>query len=329
MILINGFAHRRSLLTTSSNAEPSPVSFIMPAYNCGETVEESVNSIVHGNFDQGDEIIIVDDCSTDMTAIVLQAIKEKYPFVTILAHARNKGGAAARNTAVEHANNPLIFCLDSDNILVMGSVSRLKEHLQAYDADVASFQGLQYFQSDIAEHTHKWLFNEGLVTLADCLAGTVFPGASGNYLYTRESWVRAGGYPEFAGALDAWGFGFRQLATGARMVVMADSYYYHRYGHESYWARDSRRGKISLTALQIMIPHLELIHDRDVDYVMDRRWRQRWFERLDTRPLRVKSGAVGRTGKAVDPKGNPLAGAAVPNIVEKALTFIRGKSSQL
>lgn len=317
----------RNFCMTSYKAGNSSISFIMPAYNCCETVEESVNSIVNGNYCHRDEIVIVNDCSTDMTGNVLQTLKGKYPFITVLDHPRNKGGAAARNTAVEHAANPLIFCLDSDNILVPGSVCKLKEYLLTHGADIASFQELHYFKGDVAEVTHKWVFREGLVSLADCLAGHIVPGASGNYMYTKQSWLWAGGYPEFAGALDAWGLGFRQLATGAKMVVMPDSFYYHRYGHESYWVRDSRRGKVSMTALQIMIPFLELLYDGDVDYIMGRWGRQRWFDCLDKRPLRVKSGVVGKTGKAVDADGKPLPDDA-SNIVKKALSFLRGKSLQ-
>ena len=39
--------------------EKNNISFIMPAYNCADTIEESVDSIFNGNFTDGDELIIV------------------------------------------------------------------------------------------------------------------------------------------------------------------------------------------------------------------------------------------------------------------------------
>ena len=277
------------------------ISYIMPAYNCASTVEESLESIVNGNYRDIDEIIIVDDASTDTTSVLLQEFAGRYPNVRVLSHPFNKGGAAARNTAVERACNSLIFCLDSDNVLAPGSVEKLRRLLVESDADVASFQELRFFKSVTLEITHKWLFQPGVITLADCLAGHVVPISSGNYLYSRVSWLRAGGYPEFSGALDAWGFGFRQMATGSKMVVLPDSFYYHRSCHESYWVREAKKCDTSVKALQILTPYLELLQAEDVAYITGEQGRCVWFEQRKQRPIRLKSGEEGRNGMVVYP----------------------------
>jgi len=279
--------------------EMERISFFIPAYNCEETIQEAVESIMAGNFSNGDELIIVNDGSTDNTARVLTDLKKGYPDITIIDHSRNKGGAAARNTAVENSQNRILFCLDSDNVLAPGSVPKLRKFMLNSSADAAAFQELHYFRKSRKEVTHKWKFRQGVTTLADCLAGYVVPVASGNYMFTKESWIKAGGYPEFAGALDAWGFGCRQLATGAKMVVFPN-HYYHRYGHESYWCRDSKNGKLSLTATQILIPFIDLINDKDVDYIMGRKGRYSWFENLEKRPLKLKEETIGKTGAVID-----------------------------
>lgn len=272
------------------------ISFIMPAYNCATKVEESVKSIMAGNFQDGDELVIVNDCSTDNTERVLNDLKAKYPEIKIIKHIRNKGGAAARNTAVENTENEILFCLDSDNVLVPDSIQELKAYLLNSGADVAAFQELHYFKDDKDDTTHKWIYKQGLITLADCLTGPVTPGASGNYMFTKESWIRAGGYPEFARTYDTWGFGFRQLATGAKMVVMPESFYYHRHGHDSNWVREARKGNASLKVLQIVLPFLDMFDQKDVDYMMSRKGRYDWFENLEKHPIRLKSGDSGSTG---------------------------------
>lgn len=220
-------------------AEKHAISFFIPAYNCEKTLEESVQSIIEGNFSEGDELVLVNDGSTDGTETLIDSLALRYPMIRKINHGRNKGGAAARNTAVENSINEILFCLDSDNILVPGSVQRLKEFLLRTGADVAAFAEIHFFQANKANVTHKWVF-KAETTLADCLASHVVPGASGNYLFTKKSWQRAGGYPEFAGAMDSWGFGFRLLATGSKMLAMPESFYLHRYGYESYWIREKQ-----------------------------------------------------------------------------------------
>jgi glycosyltransferase involved in cell wall biosynthesis len=274
------------------------ISFFIPAYNCATTINEAVDSIFDGNFEDGDELVICNDSSTDNTRETLLRLKQKYSIIQIVDHETNKGGGAARNTAIENTKNSLLFCLDSDNILAPDSVPKLKKFLLASGADVAAFGEMHYFREKKDNVTLKWFFRPE-TTLADYLAGQVVPGASGNYLFTKESWHRAGGYPDFSGALDAWGFGFRQLATGSKMMAMAHSFYFHRHGHDSYWIREKKKGKISLTALQIIIPHVDLIEPEDVNYIFSEEGRNDWFNNLKYRALRVKNSPKGECGKRI------------------------------
>jgi glycosyltransferase involved in cell wall biosynthesis len=279
--------------------KPIHISFIMPAYNCSKTITESIESIINGNFKQGDEIIICNDDSNDETVEILNALEVKYMDLIIINHSSNKGGGAARNTAVENSKNEIIFCLDSDNVLAHKSIPRLKEFFIHSGADVAAFQQVHYFLQSKESITHKWIYNEAFTTLADCLSQFIVPGASGNYMFSKSSWVKAGGYPEYAGALDTWGFGFRQIATGSKMIAMPNSYYYHRYGHESYWVRDSKsKGKISTAALEIILPYIDLILEDDVNFLFNTK--SSWFENLENRPIRLKDYSKGKKGEVIN-----------------------------
>jgi GT2 family glycosyltransferase len=275
---------------------PLPVSFFIPAFNCSQTLEESVASITATNSGPDDEIIIVDDGSTDATAACAERLSAGDGRVRLIRHRRNKGGASARNTAVEAARHAVLFCLDSDNVLERGSITGLHRCLIDNAADVAAFQELHYFCETPGTTTHIWRFKPGTIELQDYLAGTIVPGASGNYMFTTRSWERAGGYAVDAGALDTWSFGLRQVATGSRMITHPATRYFHRYGHDSYWIREAKAARTSLTALMLMIPYLEQLEDRDVEYLFSTRGRAAWFESLDRRPLRVRGTQTGVAG---------------------------------
>ena len=286
--------------------KPTYISFIIPAFNCARTIEETIYSIVDGNLDEGDEIVIVNDGSTDSTWSLLEGLKDQYAAIKLADNSKNRGGAYTRNTAVENAKNPLIFCLDSDNVLEKGSVKKLKEYFIEQNADVAAFERLYFFKTVKSEITHEWIFRKGLITFADSLASEIIPISSGNYLYSRASWDIANGYPLFSRALDAWGFGLRQLGTGQKMVVLEDTGYFHRYGHPSYWVREQSSGDTSKLALQLLSPFINALEEESILYLFKPESRDCWFENLRKRPLKLMGQPIGCGGIAVDPLGNDI-----------------------
>ena len=278
----------------------NPISFFIPAYNCSDTITESVDSIMETNFADGDELIIVNDFSDDDTSATLKHLKEKYPVIVIIDHTRNKGGASARNTAVENAKHELLFCLDSDNVLEKNSIEPLKNELLTKSADIASFREMRYFNTENRYETkYTWQFLP-VTTLADFIADNKNPGSSGNYLFAKNSWLKAKGYPEFAGALDTWGFCFRQLATGSKLISLPGSYYFHRYGTNSYYIRDMSARNMSIAALQIMLPFHYLIHPDDLDYIMSNENRFSWFDNSGSRTIRLVDQEIGAKAVSID-----------------------------
>ena len=280
----------------------SSISFIVPAYNCSGTLAEAIESIFDGNFEDGDEIIIINDASTDETQNVIEELKKNHAEIVAVKHNINKGTAAAgRNTGIDYARNSLYFCLDSDNILAPKSVPRLKDYMLSAKADAAAFGEIRYFLDTPNNVTHKWVFKQGVITLSDALVGPVWPGPSGNYLFTRASWLKAGRYFEpslINQTIDSWTFTIRQIATGSKFIVFPETYYLHRCGTDSHFIREYKKGNVSLAALSGLIPILGMIDDSDVDYIMSSQGRYSWFENLDKHPLRVKGEQIGQTGTA-------------------------------
>ena len=280
----------------------SNISFIIPAFNCQDTLEETVQSVFNRNFHEGDEMIIIDDCSTDNTLQIIATLQNQYTGIQVLHHKINKGTAAAsRNTGIEQASNELIFCLDSDNVLIPGSVVQLKKYLIEEKADAAAFGEIHFFKDNedgTKRPIYKTIFKSGVFTLADALCSNYFIGQSGNYLFTKHSWIKAGRYFEptlINQTLDSWTFTIRQLGTGAKLVKLADTHYLHRNMPHSHWNREIKKGNVSLAALTGIMPFLEKVKDEDIDYMFDE-GRYIWFDDLEKRPIRLKNGEVGNTG---------------------------------
>lgn len=265
------------------------ISYVMPAYNCAKTIASSVASIYKSNFVKGDELVIVNDVSSDSTLSIVTNLSKKYPNIKVITPKYHLGGGGARNLCIENTKNELIFCLDSDNILERNSTKLLKNVLTTSLFDIVSFERLKYFKISTKAVDHEWRFELANYDSSNYLTTQKVPGASGNYLYTKKSWIQSGGYPVESSALDTWGFGLRQVMTGSLMTVVPKTYYYHRYGYNSYWVRESRKHNISLCATQLLIPYFNRIESKDIDYLLSKNHRQNWFDTLDSRPIKTKT----------------------------------------
>lgn len=91
------------------------VSIIMPSYNTGHYISDSIKSIQNQTYNNW-ELIIVDDCSTDDSVSVIRAINE--PRIKLLKNARNSGAAISRNYALREAKGKWVAFLDSDDVWV-------------------------------------------------------------------------------------------------------------------------------------------------------------------------------------------------------------------
>lgn len=91
------------------------VSIIMPSYNCGRFVEETIRSVQAQTY-QNWEIIFVDDSSKDDTMSKVMALKESDKRIKVYQNPQNSGAAVSRNLALREAKGRWIAFLDSDDL---------------------------------------------------------------------------------------------------------------------------------------------------------------------------------------------------------------------
>lgn len=91
------------------------VSIVMPSFNSEKYILNSINSVI-GQTYKNWELIVVDDCSTDGTFFLLQALAEKNPKIKIFQNKVNSGAGISRNKAIEYASGRFIAFLDSDDL---------------------------------------------------------------------------------------------------------------------------------------------------------------------------------------------------------------------
>ena len=90
------------------------VSIIMPSYNCGKYVEDTIRSVQAQTYENW-EIIFIDDCSTDDTVKRVSSMRERDPRIKLYLNRGNLGAALSRNNALREAKGRWIAFLDSDD----------------------------------------------------------------------------------------------------------------------------------------------------------------------------------------------------------------------
>ncbi|MCG8653367.1 MAG: glycosyltransferase family 2 protein [Pirellulales bacterium] len=98
------------------SAKKIPVSIVMPVFNEQEVIEKSVRDYHAEILEQipGSEMVIVDDCSTDDTPVILKSLAQELEGITIFKTERNSGHGKALRLAYENAARDIIFHTDSD-----------------------------------------------------------------------------------------------------------------------------------------------------------------------------------------------------------------------
>ena len=108
-------------------------SIVVPVYNGAHVIELCLNSllnqtVMHNCY----EIIVVDDGSTDPTAVTVIAWAEDHPQICVsLVKQAHAGPAAARNTGAQAARAPLLLFTDADCRATSGWIEAL---LKGFDA---------------------------------------------------------------------------------------------------------------------------------------------------------------------------------------------------
>ncbi|MCE2962883.1 MAG: glycosyltransferase family 2 protein [Chitinophagales bacterium] len=93
------------------------LSIVIPCYNHGIYIEETIQSVLNVIDFEIHEIIILNDGSTDMhTNTILEEIVSKNPNIQLVCH-DNMGLARTRNRGLELARGKYFLPLDSDNLL--------------------------------------------------------------------------------------------------------------------------------------------------------------------------------------------------------------------
>lgn len=91
------------------------VSVITPAYNCSNTISETIASVIAQTYENW-EMVIANDASKDNTVEIIEYFLRQDKRIKLINLEKNSGAAVARNVAINNASGRFIAFLDSDDL---------------------------------------------------------------------------------------------------------------------------------------------------------------------------------------------------------------------
>lgn len=123
------------------------VSIIIPVYNSERFICQTLDSVIRQEY-QYKEIIIVDDCSTDKSPIMIKEYMKKVSYIVYYRLEKNSGVAVARNTGIRLAQGRYIAFIDSDDIWKDGKLSKQIELFKSYPPPCLTYTAVDYINED-------------------------------------------------------------------------------------------------------------------------------------------------------------------------------------
>lgn len=144
-LLVGGYLLSRFLFAAfygdSKPLEDLPaVSVIVPVRNEADHIARTIRQVMESDYPRDRlQLIVVDDCSTDRSLEVMQASREQYPELVVVAMEKNQGKRHALATGFGLATGQVIVFIDSDSFLAADALRNLMNRFA--DPEVAAVTG--------------------------------------------------------------------------------------------------------------------------------------------------------------------------------------------
>ena len=168
-------------------------------FNAELTIKRAVESALTQDWPNL-EILVVDDCSSDTSKIILQELAAKSEKIKLIFHRHNHGAAAARNTLIKEALGEFICFFDDDDFSLSSRVSMQLNRILDYEQESAT-KLIACYVSGSRQYSNGYKID--LNAIGSVGSGFSVPNGSGLadyllYYSRRNDWFYGFGVPTCA-----------------------------------------------------------------------------------------------------------------------------------
>lgn len=127
------------------------LSVIVPVYNAGEWVGETLDSLL-GQTYQNLEVLCVDDGSSDNSAEIIRKYQNRDSRIRLIEK-ENGGVSSARNLGIEEAKGEYIAFLDADDYVELSAYKTMIDLLEKEQSDITFCGFIRFWPNEKTLHT--------------------------------------------------------------------------------------------------------------------------------------------------------------------------------
>ncbi|MFB7141960.1 glycosyltransferase family 2 protein [Gottfriedia sp. NPDC056225] len=132
------------------------ISVILPIYNVESYINECLHSLLNQTIGYEKlEVIMVNDCSSDRTPILIDEYASKYPNFKAIHFTENSGAPGKpRNVGIENATGMYTIFLDPDDVLPLDAYEKLINVIENSESDFVMGKMISFDDQTKRRHEH-------------------------------------------------------------------------------------------------------------------------------------------------------------------------------
>ncbi len=234
---------------------PSPkISVIVPCYNYGHFICETIDSVLAQTYSDY-EIIIIDDGSDDgTTPAVIASEAQKDERIKVITHPKNKGVSAARNSGIKAARGKYILPLDSDDRIAPTHLEKTGALIIKEKADLVCTH-----YKCFGERNHICYISNDAKAIKRRLPFTnAFPVCS---LYKKSAWQEFEGYDEELFGYEDWDLWLHFAEAGKKLVLLDEVLFFYQLRNDGLYFKALKKHHSLVKIIKKNHPNLYKWHN--------------------------------------------------------------------
>ena len=212
------------------NRVDAQLSVVIPAYNEEKTLRQVVEKVLQLSCVQ--QIVIVNDCSSDRTASIANELAAEYPEVTVSHHGKNSGKTEALKTGFGRTTGSIVIVQDADLEYDPEEIPELIAPILDGYADVVYGSRFLVRKAARVLYFYHYLANRSLTFLSNLLTNINLTDVETGYKAFRGSIIREM-------VITSFGFGF-EIEVTAKLAKLKCAIF---EAPISYYGRTYEEGK--------------------------------------------------------------------------------------